>query len=589
MRVALVGNPNVGKTTLFNLLTKSNQKIGNYPGVTVQKKIGKLDGDEEIEIIDLPGIYSLDSLSIEEEIAIQNIENEKPDLILNILDSSNLYRNLFLTYKLKQYNIPIVLVLNMIDIAAKNNIYIDDKKLSSLLGFPVFLINANKSQGTNEIKSFLKESKNKKLSIKENKINKKSEKEIYDEITSVVEKAVEIKKSKNNNFTVKLDKILMNNFLSIPILILIFFLIFKITFSWVGTPLSDSLDAFVNDVFIPKVELLMSNSSDLLRSFVIDGIIVGVSSVLVFLPTILTMFICLTFLESCGYMTRAAIIVDKFMRLFGLSGKAFLPMVMSFGCTVPAIMATRTFENERDRKNCIFLLPLMSCNARLPVYLLFTAVFFREHREYVIIGLYLLGIVLAIIIGLILNLFSKEKSCEIFIMEVPNYQIPTLNYMIKESLRKISSFFKKIGKIIFTISVIIWFLSNFNFKGFTTIENSFLYSIGIIIAPLFAPLGFGFWQASVSLLTGLMAKEVVISSMGVIFGSNLNAIIPTLFTKASAISFLIFVLLYTPCISVISTIKHEYGTKLALQSVVYQLVLAYAVSFLAYNIFNFIW
>ncbi len=591
MLVALVGNPNVGKTTLFNILTKSNQKIGNYPGVTVQKKVGKLNLNNDVEIIDLPGIYSLDSLSIEEKISLQYIENENPDLILNILDSSNLYRNLFLTLQLKKLNIPVVLILNMIDIAEKKNIEIDTEQLSSILGCKIFLINANKERTVVCVKDFLKNYKPNDAKTKPINQNEKSEKEIYDEIKEILKKSVKVKdtNSSNNNLTVKIDKILMNNFLSIPILILIFFLIFKITFSWVGTPLSDMLDSFINDFFIPKIELLISNFSPLFKSFLIDGVISGVASVLVFLPTILTMFICLTFLESCGYISRAAIIVDKFMRLFGLSGKAFLPMVMSFGCTVPAIMSTRTFENEKDRKNCIFLLPLMSCNARLPVYLLFTSLFFKENREFVIMGLYILGIIIAIIVGLILNIFSKEENSEIFIMEVPDYKFPTFSYMIKESFQKIYSFLKKIGTLIFAISIIIWFLSNFNFGGFTNIENSFLYSIGIILAPIFIPLGFGFWQASVSLLTGLMAKEVVVTSMGVIFGSNLNSILPTMFTKASSLSFLVFVLLYTPCISVISTIKHEYGTKLAITSVIYQLLLAYCVSFLVYNIFNIIW
>lgn len=588
MKIALVGNPNVGKTTLFNILTKSNQKIGNYPGVTVQKKIGKLNN--EIEIIDLPGIYSLDSISIEEKIALNYIKNENPSIILNILDSSNLYRNLFLTFQLKQFNIPIILVLNMIDIAEKNNIHIDSKKLSDLLNCPVFLINANKKQGTLNLENYLKNTNFKSMkSSKNTDYNFSNSKDIYRKIDSILNVCVKTTKSNNNNFTEKLDLILMNKFLSVPILILIFFLIFKITFSWIGGPLSDILDNFISNTLTPFIENLLSNSSELFKSFILDGIIGGIGSIIVFLPIILTMFICLTFLESCGYIARAATIIDKFMRIFGLSGKAFLPIIMSFGCTVPAIMATRTFENEKDRKTCIFLLPLMSCNARLPVYILFTSIFFKNNRELVIMSLYLLGIIISIIIGLIMNLFSKEQNSEIFILEIPDYKIPSLSYMIKESLNKISSFFKKIGTLIFSISIIIWFLSNFNFSGFTSIENSFLFSIGNILAPIFIPLGFGFWQASVSLLTGLMAKEVIISSMGVIFGSNLDFILPSFFTPVSSISFLVFVLLYTPCISVLSTIKHEYGTKLMLTSVIYQLALAYSVSFLVFNILNIIW
>ncbi len=586
MKIALVGNPNVGKTTFFNILTKSNQKVGNYPGITVQKKTGNLTDD--IEIIDLPGIYSLESLSIEEKVSLDYIKNEKPSLILNILDASNLYRNLFLTFQLKQFNIPVVVILNMIDLATKNNIIIDHEKLSRALNCPVFVVNANKKHGVEEVETFLKNESSKLTSTTKNYDSLKSE-DIYKEIEPILNSCVKTDKKKNTNFTEKLDSILLNKFLSIPIFILIFFLIFKITFSWIGTPLSDLLDEFITDKLTPLIQNLISNTSPLFQSFILDGIVAGVGSVLVFFPVILCMFVCLTFLESCGYISRAAIIIDKFMRLFGLSGKAFLPMMMSFGCTVPAIMGTRTFESERDRKTCIFLLPLMSCNARLPVYLLFTSVFFKNNAEFVIMGLYLLGIIVAIIVGLIMNIFSKETKSEIFILELPNYQLPTLSYMIKESFNKLSSFFKKIGTLIFSISIIIWFLSNFNFSGFTTIENSFLYSIGNFIAPLFAPLGFGIWQASLSLLTGLMAKEVIISSMGVIFGANLETILPSFFTPAAAISFLVFVLLYTPCISVLSTIKHEYGTKLMFTSIIFQLALAYSVSFLIFNIINLIW
>lgn len=587
MKIALVGNPNVGKTTFFNILTKSNQKVGNYPGITVQKKVGNLT--EDIEIIDLPGIYSLESLSIEEKISLDYIKNEKPSLILNILDSSNLYRNLFLTFQLKQFNIPVVVILNMIDLAVKNNIIIDYEKLSKLLDCPVFAINANKKQGTKEVENFLK-NQNSNLTVSySKKYDYSNPEDIYKEIDSILDSCVKIGEKKNNNFTEKLDSILLNKYLSIPIFILIFYLVFKITFSWIGTPLSDLLDEFIADKLTPLIQNLISNTSPLFQSFILDGIVAGVGSVLVFFPVILCMFVCLTFLENCGYISRAAIIIDKFMRLFGLSGKAFLPMMMSFGCTVPAIMGTRTFESEKDRKTCIFLLPLMSCNARLPVYLLFTSVFFKNNAELVIMGLYLLGIIVAIIVGLIMNMFSKETKSEIFILELPNYQLPTLSYMIKESFNKLSSFFKKIGTLIFSISIIIWFLSNFNFSGFTTIENSFLYSIGNFLAPIFAPLGFGIWQASLSLLTGLMAKEVIISSMGVIFGANLEMILPSFFTPAAAISFLVFVLLYTPCISVISTIKHEYGTKLMFVSIIFQLVLAYSVSFLIFNIINLIW
>ncbi len=584
MNFALIGNPNVGKTTLFNILTKSNQKIGNYPGVTVQKRVGSLN--ENTKIIDLPGIYSLDSISIEEKVSLEYIKNESPDLIINIVDASNLYRNLFLTFKLKEFNIPMIIVINMMDIAKKNNINIDVNKLSNILGCKVFPINANKKSTVNELIKFL--TTYSKEDFNTEKVNPISSDKIYKEIDKIIDNCVKQEEHNKQSIYEKIDKIILNKYLSIPILVFIFYIIFKITFSWVGTPLSDLFEEFISNSFIPYVDKLLSSSSDLMRSFIMDGILGGVTSVIVFLPIILSMFVCLTFLENCGYIARASVIVDKFMRYFGLSGKAFLPMMMSFGCTVPAIMATRTFEDENDRKASIFLLPLMSCNARLPVYLLFTSIFFKENREMVILFLYLLGIILSIVIGLIMKFFSNNSSSDVFILEIPDYKLPSFTYIIKESLNKISSFLKKIGTLIFAISIIVWFLSNFNLGGFTTIENSFLYSIGNFISLIFIPLGFGFWQASVSLLTGLMAKEVIISSMGVIFGNDLQSILPLFFTKASAIAFLVFVLLYTPCISVLSTIKHEYGTKLMTISIIYQFALAYCVSFLVFNIFKLI-
>lgn len=584
MNFALIGNPNVGKTTLFNILTRSNQKVGNYPGVTVQKKIGNLNKD--IQIIDLPGIYSLDSISIEEKISLDYIQNGNPDLIINVLDASNLYRNLFLTFKLKQFKIPMIVVLNMMDIVEKNNINININKLSSILECKIFTINANKKSTLHKLTDFIKTYSQDKIPSRE-PISLSSE-EIYKNINELINSCVKTENARQNNISQIIDKIVLNKYLSIPILILVFYIIFKITFSWVGGPLSDLLDSFISNNIILFVDNLLISSSDLFRSFVLDGILGGVASILVFLPIILSMFVCLTFLENSGYIARASVIVDKFMRCFGLSGKAFLPMVMSFGCTVPAIIATRTFENHNDRKASIFLLPLMSCNARLPVYILFTSIFFKEHRELVILFLYILGILLSIIIGLIMKFFSNNASSEIFILEIPDYKLPKFTYIIRESLNKISSFFKKIGTLIFSISIIVWFLSNFNLSGFTSIENSFLYMIGTSISKIFSPLGFGFWQASVSLLTGLMAKEVIISSMGVIFGSNLQAILPSFFTPASALSFLVFVLIYTPCISVLSTIKHEYGVKLMIISAIYQFSLAYCISFLVFNIFNLV-
>lgn len=587
MKCSLIGNPNVGKTTIFNILTGSNQKIGNYPGVTIQKKVGKIK--DNIELIDLPGIYSLDSLSIEEKISLEYLKTEKPDLIINVIDSSNLYRNLFLTLQLKSFNIPMILVLNMIDIAEKNNIIIDTNKLSLQFNCKIFAINGNKKSSTKSLKNFIENYQP--INIKNDEINKdESYDKIYEEIDSILKSCLKNNKYIGKNKSEYIDKIILNKYLSLPILIIIFYLVFKITFSWVGGPLSDIFSNLISNKFIPTIENLLLSSSNLTKSFILDGIISAVSTIISFLPIILSMFICLTFLESCGYIARSAVLLDRFMGIFGLSGKAFLPMLMSFGCTVPAIMATRTFENDNDRKTSIFLLPLISCSARLPVFLLFTNIFFKEHREIVILFLYVLSIILAIIIGLIMKSFSKKNySGEVFILELPNYKLPSLSYIFKESLNKISSFFKKIGTLILSISIIIWFLSNFNIYGFCSVEDSFLYSIGTYISKIFIPLGFGFWQAAVSLITGLMAKEFIISSMGVAFGLNLHEILPTFFSVQSSISFLVFVLLYTPCISVLSTVKHEYGMKLTIILTIYQFLLAYSVSFFVFNIINLFW
>lgn len=587
MKCSLIGNPNVGKTTIFNILTGSNQKIGNYPGVTIQKKVGKIK--DNIELIDLPGIYSLDSLSIEEKISLEYLKTEKPDLIINVIDSSNLYRNLFLTLQLKSFNIPMILVLNMIDIAEKNNIIIDTNKLSLQFNCKIFAINGNKKSSTKSLKNFIENYQP--INIKNEEINKdESYDKIYEEIDSILKSCLKNNKYIGKSKSEYIDKIILNKYLSLPILIIIFYLVFKITFSWVGGPLSDIFSNLISNKFIPTIENLLLSSSNLTKSFILDGIISAVSTIISFLPIILSMFICLTFLESCGYIARSAVLLDRFMGIFGLSGKAFLPMLMSFGCTVPAIMATRTFENDNDRKTSIFLLPLISCSARLPVFLLFTNIFFKEHREIVILFLYVLSIILAIIIGLIMKSFSKKNySGEVFILELPNYKLPSLSYIFKESLNKISSFFKKIGILILSISIIIWFLSNFNIYGFCSVEDSFLYSIGTYISKIFIPLGFGFWQAAVSLITGLMAKEFIISSMGVAFGLNLHEILPTFFSVQSSISFLVFVLLYTPCISVLSTVKHEYGMKLTIILTIYQFLLAYSVSFFVFNIINLFW
>ena len=381
-----------------------------------------------------------------------------------------------------------------------------------------------------------------------------------------------------------LDNIMLNPWLAYPIFFIIMALIFQVTFSWIGQPLSDLLDSLLNDSLVPIIESLIQESSPWFQSLIIDGIIGGVGGILVLLPIILSLFACITILEDSGYMARVAFIMDKIMRKMGLSGKAFIPMIVGFGCSAPAIMSARTLESEKDRKLTALLVPLMSCNARLPVYSIFAAVFFPNSIGLVVASLYFLGILLAFILGIIFKhtIFKNEE--EPLLIELPEYKLPSLKNLLNQLYEKTKGFLVKAGTLIFAMSIILWFLSNFNFSGMTDVNNSILSSIGGFIAPIFKPLGFGNWQASVSLLTGLIAKETVVSSMSVIFAGDLQLMLPLHFTALSALSFLVFVLLYTPCITVVGTMKKEFGSKLTLFSVAYQLILAWLVAFLVFNI-----
>lgn len=583
--IALLGNPNVGKTTLFNELTGSKQYVGNWPGVTVDKKEGFF---EDIKITDLPGIYAMDTFSNEEKIAKEFVQQEEVDLILNIVDASNLERNLYLTTQLKEFNKPIVMAVNMVDILESRGIVIDYKKLEEMLNVIIVPISAAKNIGIDKLKDILKDKEFNKVNDAD-KFKFSSEKEAYDFIDSVLSKCLKKKNEENESLSEKADKILLNPFLAYPIFILMMILTFKITFSWVGQPLSDILDGLLNDSFMPWISELLSGTSPWFQSLIVDGVIGGVGGIVVLLPVILSLFICITVLEDSGYMARVAFLMDKFMRRMGLSGKAFIPMMVGFGCSVPAIMSARTLESEKDRKLTALLVPLMSCNARLPVYTVFAAVFFESHQGLVVGSLYLLGIVMAFIIGILFKNTLFKKDEEPFIIELPEYKIPMVKSIITSTYDKAKGFMKKAATVIFAMSVLIWFLSNFNLHGMVEeVNDSILASVGNFMAPIFKPIGFGSWQAAVSLLSGLLAKESVLASMEVIYAGDLSMILPMHFTAISAYSFLVFILLYTPCISVIGTMKKEYGTKMTVFSVCYQLVLAWVVSFLVYNIGNLI-
>lgn len=580
--IALLGNPNVGKTTLFNALTGSNQYVGNWPGVTVDKKEGYLE--DNIKIVDLPGIYAMDTFSNEERVSKEFLKTGDVDLILNIVDASNLNRNLYLTTQLKQFNKPIILALNMVDICEHKGIFIDYNKLSKLLNVEVIPIIAGKNIGIDKISNRIKKG-NFSYADDSEKYSFSSEAEAYSFIDNVLHKSVKEPDEHKTTITENLDKILLNPWLAYPIFILMMALIFQITFSWVGQPLSDLLDTFLNDGIIPFVSNLLSNSAPWFNSLIVDGIISGVGGIIVLLPIILTLFTCISILEDSGYMARVAFLMDKLMRKMGLSGKAFIPMIIGFGCTVPAIMTARTLESEKDRKLTALLVPLMSCNARLPVYTVFAAVFFEAHRGLIVASLYILGIVIAFLLGILLKNTYFKKDEEPFIIEIPEYKLPKFSSIVKQTTDKGSQFLKKAGTIIFAMSVLIWFLSNFNLHGMVNeVNDSILASIGNIIAPLFIPLGFGNWQSSVSLLSGLLAKESVLASMSVIFAGDLSVILPAHFNTLSAYSFLVFILLYTPCISVVGTMKKEFGTKFTLISVFYQLGLAWIISFIVFNL-----
>lgn len=582
---ALLGNPNVGKTTLYNALTGANQYVGNWAGVTIEKKEGFFG--KNVKIVDLPGIYAMDTYSNEEKISKEFLQRDDVDVVINIVDASNLIRNLYLTFQLRQFNKPVVLVLNMMDVAKAKGIEIDCDKLSKRLGVTVIPISATKKTGINKLKEVL-ENSNFFTSLIDNDCQLDNEADIYRHIEEILKECTRTTGGDTITPTERIDKLVLNKYLAYPFFILVMYLIFQFTFSWVGQPLSDMLDMLVNDYLVPWVGSLLSDSNEWFQSLIIDGIMGGVGSVIVFLPVILTLFLGISFLEDSGYMARAAFLMDKIMRRMGLSGKAFIPMMVGFGCSVPGIMSTRTLESEKDRKLTALLVPLMSCNAKLPVYVLLASVFFPGNQTMIIFSLYLLGIAMAFIVGWIFDKTIFKKDEEPFIIELPEYKMPEMRDLLIHTWRKGESFLKKMGTVIFAASVIIWFLSSFNFSGFADINDSFLSYLGKAINPIFIPLGFGTWQNSVSLLTGIVAKEVVVGSMGVLYGGDLKSILPGFFNPLSAYAFLVFVLLYTPCISTVAAVKKEYGGKMMALSIVYQILLAWVVAFIVYSLGNLI-
>lgn len=665
---ALAGNQNCGKTTLFNQLTGANQHVGNFPGVTVDRKDGTIKNHPEATVTDLPGIYSLSPYSSEEIVTRDFLIKDKPSGIINIVDASNLERNLCLTMQLMELGIPMVLALNMMDEVRENGGSIRVNELEQILGIPVIPISAVKNEGIDELVShalhvarfmekpgridFCTDSVDKKdpvgavhrcihavvhmiepeakqsglplrfaaTKLIENDVPIEKllnltddKKQAFEHIVSVMEDetgldreaaisnmrfsfiekmcqktVVRPHESKEHKRSMKIDRLLTGRYTAIPCFIAIMALIFVMTFNLVGAWLSDLMSLGVDSVIsLIDNALTAVQINPVVHSLVVDGICNGVGSVISFLPTIVTLFFFLSILEDTGYMARVAFVMDKLLRKIGLSGRSFVPMLIGFGCSVPAIMSTRTLSSERDRKMTILLTPFMSCSAKLPIYTLIISVFFpRQYQALVMVGLYIFGIICAIIYALILKSTKFKGEPVPFVMELPNYRLPSAKSVVHLIWEKAKGFIEKAFTIIFVTSIIIWFLQTFDarFNVAESPEQSLLAMIGSLVAPIFAPLGFGDWRVSTALITGFTAKESVVSTLTVLMGGDAE-LVSTLFTPFTAAVFLVFTLLYTPCVAAIATVKREMGgTKAAVATVIIQCAIAWCVAFLIHAV-----
>ena len=677
LNIALAGNPNCGKTTLFNEITGSKQHVGNWPGVTVEKKEGKYKRNKDINIVDLPGIYSLSPYSAEEIVARNYIVEERPDVLINIIDATNIERNMYLTLQILETEIPTIVALNMMDEVENSGTKIDIDKISKHLGVKVVPIVARSgknvdllmeevkkvSNGKNkdlkvyskDVEDFLEEilrhindnesrminprwrsiklleedsieseklseETKKKIESILNRANKKlngdAEGEIADQrykfISTVVGKSVK-KKEKVDGERVettsdKIDKILTNRIVAIPAFLVIMYGLFSITFGegplgigvWLQTLVCDFWDGPLTETILTSLQNM--GASEWALSLVGDGILAGLGGVVSFLPQILVLFLLMSVLEDSGYMARVAFVMDKIFRKFGLSGKSFIPLLMGFGCSVPALMASRTLENEKDRKITMMITPFMSCGAKLPIYLMFAATLFANSNQTLIVySIYMLGLVVAVLCALILSKFVIKGEASNFIMELPQYRIPTLRSVFIHGFEKVKGFAIKAGTVILASTILIWLLSNFNFSGMCEMEDSILASIGRSIQWVFAPIGFGNWKASVGVVTGWIAKENIVSTFGVLFGASDaiaeaamegSAAIPGVaaaFTKASAFSYMAFNLLCMPCFAAVGAIKKEMGSwKDTIMTVGFQMLVAWIVAFLVYIVCGFI-
>ena len=658
MIFALAGNQNCGKTTLFNALTGSNQHVGNFPGVTVDQKTGEIRGEKGCSVVDLPGIYSLRPYTQEEIVSRDYILQQKPDGIINIVDATNIERNLYLTLQLLELRVPMVLALNMMDEVRANGGTIDVHKLSEDLGIPVVPISAAKGEGVSELMDQAIQTARNRIMPKvydfcaadspvhrcvhavvhliedhaerlglpprfcatkliegdqtmaDRLVLDQNERELLEHIIvqletendldrnasladmryTFIEKVtadavVKCHESREHKRSVALDRILTGKYTALPVFFGVMLLIFWLTFSVIGQRLSDLLASGIDYVSAGVDGALTAYGiNPVVHSLIIDGIFAGVGSVLSFLPIIVTLFFFLSILEDTGYMARVAFVMDKLLRKIGLSGRSIVPLLIGFGCSVPAIMATRTVSSDRDRKMTILLTPYMSCSAKIPIYGFFTAAFFTDHKALVMISLYVLGILVGVLAALLMkNSVFRGKPVP-FVMELPNYRLPSLKSVGLLLWEKAKDFLQRAFTVIFLATVVIWFLQSFDTRLNVVADSadSLLALIGQWLAVLFAPLGFGDWRCATSLISGFIAKESVVSTLQVLLGS---AAVSSLFTARSAISFLVFTLLYTPCVAAVATIRRELGSVVKTVGVVLlQCGVAWLAAFVAYAI-----
>ena len=622
LAVALTGNPNTGKSTIFNELTGARQKIGNWPGVTVDKKIGYLSHQgRNISVVDLPGTYSVNARSPEEKIVIDYLLNEKPDLVVDVLDSSNLERNLYLTIQLLEQGIPLLLDLNMQDEAKRHGIRVDTEKLGAALGMPVVETTARSRNSINTLLDVFTSTMMEKYQpgekvrahiarVKElcesglaaDALEEKIIEERYAFIDSVVAECVSVEGA-SPDLTEKIDAVLANGWTALPLFLVMLYAVFQITFEWIGQPMADALEDFIGGPLTESVTATLESweVADWMQSLIVDGVIGGVGGVLTFVPLIFVLFFCLSFLDGTGYMARVAFITDPIMRRVGLTGKGVMPLMMGFGCAVPAIMGARALDSEKDRMTSILVTPFLTCGAKLPIMALFAAMFFPDNAANVVFAMYILGVIMAIVAAKLLGGTVFQQHGSTFLLELPPYRLPDMKTVLLETWDKGKGYLIKAGTIIFAMSVLIWFLGNFNFSGMTEEMNeSFLAALGTAMSKLFIFHGFDTWEAGAAVITGILAKESVVSTMGILYGVGeisaeaedavetaatlMQSGMATAFTTMSAVAFMVFSQLYTPCVTALGTIKKETGSwKWMGFSAVYMFAVAWLVSLVVYQ------